>query len=55
MGLGTELLKGSGILWGRGKLKVRGLLGEKSPKNPKVRGGDGDIALEMFGDALGTG
>ena len=55
VGLGTELLKGLGILWGRGKLKVRGILGEKSPKKPKFRGGDGNRALEMFGDAPGMG
>ena len=49
------MLKDLGIPWGRGKLKVWGIFGGKSPRKPKVWGGDGDKAVEMFVVGFGTG
>ena len=48
MGTGFKLLKGLGMLWGRGKLKIWGLFVGKSPKIPKFRGGGGGKILGDF-------
>ena len=42
MGTGIEPLKGLGILWGRGRLKLWGFFGGKSPKNSKNGAGMGE-------------
>ena len=48
MGTGIEPLKGLGILWGRGRLKLWGFFRGKSPKNLKKRGWDGGRILGDF-------
>ena len=48
MGTGTHFSTVSGTLRGWGTAKIMGIFGGESPKNLKIRGGDGGKILRDF-------
>ena len=48
MGMGAELPKGSGMVWGQGSFKFRGFWGENPRKSPNFGAGTGERILGIF-------
>ena len=54
MGMGLQLPKFWGMLWGRGNPKFWGFIEVHPRKTPNIGDGDGVTGAKIIGDSLGT-